>query len=70
MPDKGYLDAEGLSVLWERIKRLVYQCAGQGSGGGGVRYWLESNGNEVSLHGSDGSVSTVVVDPVPVCSPE
>lgn len=27
---KYYLDDEGLSKLWERIQKLVYQCGGGG----------------------------------------
>ena len=27
---KYYLDDEGLSKLWERIQKLVYQCGGDG----------------------------------------
>lgn len=29
---KYYLDDEGLSKLWERIQKLVYQCGGGGGG--------------------------------------
>lgn len=30
---KYYLDDEGLSKLWERIQRLVYECGGKGGSG-------------------------------------
>lgn len=66
MPDKGYLDGDGLALLWERIKMLVYSCAG-GGGGGGVTYRLESDGNQITLVGSNGSRSTVTVDAIAEC---
>lgn len=58
MAGNEFLDKEGLSVLWEQIKQLVYECC---NCGGGVTYRLESDGNEISLIGSDGTVSAVAV---------
>lgn len=58
-----YLDSEGLAILWERIQQLVYTCGSRGK----VTYRLESNGNKVSLIGSDGSVSTVEVTATASC---
>lgn len=57
--DEKYLNANGLAVLWGRIQQLVEKCGG---GGGGVTYTLQCNENVVSLVGSDGSISTVIVE--------
>lgn len=61
-----YLDGAGLSVLWDRIQRLVYECAGKSV----VKYRLEIHGDEISLVGSDGSVSTVTVTATASCGEE
>lgn len=60
MASREYLDKQGLATLWERIKQLVYECGCQCR----VTYTLESNGNTVTLVGSDGSRSTVNVTAV------
>lgn len=56
-------DSTNLPILWERIQRLVYECAGKNV----VTYELESDGNVISLVGSDGSRSSVVVISTAVC---
>ena len=58
--DEKYLDSRGLAVLWGRIQQLVEKCGG--GGGGGVTYTLQCSENVVSLVGSDGSISTVIVE--------
>lgn len=60
--DEKYLNANGLAILWGRIQQLVEKCGGSGGGGGGVTYTLQCNENVVSLVGSDGSISTVIVE--------
>lgn len=57
----NFLDKEGLATLWERIQRLVYEC-------GKVTYKLESDGNMITLVGSDGSKSVVYVTATAECS--
>lgn len=57
MAGNEYLDKRGLGILWERIKQLVYECGCSCA----VTYHLESDGNTISLIGSDGSESTVEV---------
>lgn len=65
MASKGFIDDEGLAVLWERIKQLVYACGG--NGGGGVTYTLQSDGETLTLVGSDGSTSSVDIKAKAVC---
>lgn len=48
---KYYLDDEGLSKLWERIQKLVYQCGGDGSGSIEQEYKV--------LLQADGSMDTI-----------
>ena len=57
----NFLDKEGLATLWERIQRLVHEC-------GKVTYKLESDGNMITLVGSDGSKSVVYVTATAECS--
>lgn len=57
----NFLDKEGLAKLWERIQQLVYEC-------GKVTYKLESDGNMITLVGSDGSKSVVYVTATAECS--
>lgn len=64
MADKEFLDKEGLAVLWERIRQLVYECGGEG---GGVTYTLESDGNTITLVGSDGTRSAVAITATASC---
>lgn len=52
-----YLDGAGVVTLWQRIQRLVYECAGKSA----VTYRLESDGNTITLIGSDGTSSSVAV---------
>ena len=52
-----YLDGAGVATLWQRIQRLVYECAGKSA----VTYRLESDGNTITLIGSDGTSSSVAV---------
>lgn len=66
MAGNEYLDKRGLGILWERIKQLVYECGCSCA----VTYHLESDGNIISLVGSDGSVSQVAVTAVANCSNE
>lgn len=66
MFNNKYLDSAGLSVLWERIKQLVYECAGKNA----VTYTLESNDNAITLVGSDGTRSSVTVASTAVCDNE
>lgn len=61
-----YMDSTGLSVLWERIRMLVYECASSNI----VKYRLEVNGNTVTLVGSDGSTSSVDVTATTSCESE
>lgn len=61
--NNGYLDKTGVSLLWTRIQRLVYECAGKSA----VKYRLESDGNKVILIGSDGSRSAVTVTATASC---
>lgn len=63
MPENKYLDSAGLAVLWERIKELVYTCAGKNV----VTYRLVSDGSTVTLVGSDGSRSSVVITATADC---
>lgn len=63
MANKEYLDKAGLAVLWERIKQLVYECGCQCA----VTYRLESSNGTITLVGSDGSRSTIVVTAVAQC---
>lgn len=62
MAQNEYLDKAGLAVLWERIKKLIAECCG------GVTYTLESDGNTITLVGSDGSRSSVAVISTASCS--
>ena len=64
MAGNEYLDKRGLGILWERIKQLVYECGCSCA----VTYHLESDGNTITLVGSDGSTSTVTVTAVANCS--
>ena len=66
MAGSQFLDKTGLGVLWERIQQLVYECGCQCA----VTYRLESDGNVISLIGSDGSVSTVAVTAACSCNDE
>lgn len=63
MANNKYLDSAGLAVLWSRIQQLVYECASKNS----VKYRLESNGNTITLVGSDGSRSTVSMEAYAAC---
>lgn len=65
MAGNEFLDRTGVATLWERMRQYVYECCC--SRGGGVTYRLESDGNEVTLVGSDGSRSTVEVEATAVC---
>lgn len=58
-----YLDANGVSVLWQRIQQLVYECGCKCA----VTYHLESDGNTVTLVGSDGTRSSVAVISTATC---
>lgn len=74
MAGNEFLDKAGLSVLWERIQQLVYECgcdceSGSGSGSG-VKYRLESDGTSIALIGSDGSRSVVTVPATASCDDE
>ena len=62
--NEKYLNGEGLATLWERIQRLVYECGCRCA----VTYRLESDGNTVTLVGSDGTRSAVVVEATASCS--
>ena len=64
MAGNKFLDDTGVGILWERIQRLVYECAGRSA----VTYRLESDGNMITLVGSDGSRSTIAVEAVASCS--
>lgn len=66
MAGNKFLDETGLAILWERIRQLVYECGCNCA----VTYKLVSNGNEITLVGSDGSRSTVEVEAVTSCSEE
>ena len=57
MANNKYLDNAGLATLWERIQRLVYECGCSCA----VTYRLESDGNTITLIGSDGTRSAVSV---------
>lgn len=57
MAGNEFLDKNGVAALWERIKQLVYECGCQCA----VTYTLESDGNTVTLVGSDGTRSSVAV---------
>lgn len=61
--ENKYLNAEGLQLLWERIKQLVYECCG----GNSVTYRLEREGDTIVLIGSDGSRSEVEMGAYAVC---
>ena len=54
----NFLDKEGLATLWQRIQQLVYECGCQCR----VTYKLESDGNMITLVGSDGSKSVVEIN--------
>lgn len=58
-----YLDANGVAVLWQRIQQLVYECGCKCA----VTYHLESDGNTITLVGSDGTRSVVPVIAVASC---
>lgn len=58
-----YLDANGVAVLWQRIQQLVYECGCKCA----VTYHLESDGNTITLVGSDGTRSSVAVISTAVC---
>ena len=64
MANGNYLDKDGLALLWERIQRLVYECGCRCA----VTYRLESDGNTVTLVGSDGTRSAVVITATASCS--
>lgn len=66
MSDNKYLNQTGLAVLWERIKQLVYECGCNCA----VTYTLESDGNVITLVGSDGTRSSVSVVSTAVCDNE
>ena len=57
MAGNEFLDKQGVATLWERIKQLVYECCCKNI----TTYHLESNGNQIALIGSDGTVSVVAV---------
>lgn len=63
MAGNEFLDKAGLASLWERIRQLVYECGCQCK----VTYTLEVNGNVLTLVGSDGSRSTVVITATADC---
>lgn len=58
-----YLDANGVAVLWQRIQQLVYECGCKCA----VTYHLESDGNTITLVGSDGTRSVVPIIAVASC---
>ena len=66
MAGHEYLDKQGVSALWERIQQLVYECGCRCA----VKYRLESDGNVITLVGSDGSRSVVTVESVAQCNNE
>lgn len=63
MAEKQYLDKTGLGILWQRIRQLVKECGCNCA----VTYTLESDGNVVTLVGSDGSRSTVTITATANC---
>lgn len=64
MAGNEFLDKAGLSALWERIKQLVYECGCQCK----VTYTLEvTDGNVLTLVGSDGSKSVVTIAATAEC---
>lgn len=64
MAAKEYLDKQGLLTLWERIQQFVYECGCACA----VKYHLETDGETVTLVGSDGSRSTVAVPATVACT--
>lgn len=66
MAGNEFLDKNGVATLWEQIKQLVYECGCQCA----VTYTLESDGNTVTLVGSDGSRSSVAVVSTATCVEE
>ena len=63
MAGNEFLDKAGLATLWERIKELVYECGCNCA----VTYTLESDGNTVTLVGSDGTKSAVTISSAASC---
>ena len=57
MAGNEFLDKQGVATLWERIKQLVYECCCKNI----TTYRLESDGNTITLVGSDGTSSSVAV---------
>ena len=57
MAGNEFLDKQGVATLWERIKQLVYECCCKNI----TTYRLESDGNTITLIGSDGTSSSVAV---------
>lgn len=57
MAGNEFLDKQGVATLWERIKQLVYECCCKNI----TTYRLESDGNTITLIGSDGTRSSVAV---------
>ena len=66
MAGNEFLDKQGVGVLWERIKQLIYECCCKNI----TTYRLESDGNTITLIGSDGTRSSVAVISTASCGDE